>query len=210
MGKRLMDASFAAIGLAVTWPLFIISAIAIGLNSRGPIFFRQVRVGLHGKPFRIMKFRTMRERADENGPRVTAEGDPRITRVGKWLRKTKVDEIPQLLNVLRGDMSLVGPRPEIPEYVAAYSPAQRSVLLAKPGVTGPATLSFVDEEKLLAQSLEKEHFYLTTLMPIKLKLDLAYCGDIRLSEDLRLILHTLVRLILRPRKLPNINLHTES
>lgn len=210
MGKRLLDTVLAAVGLAVTWPLFIFSAVVIPLNTRGPILFRQVRVGRFGKPFRIFKFRTMRVYEGQNGPLVTAAGDHRITQVGKWLRKTKIDEIPQLLNVLRGDMSLVGPRPEIPEYVATYSGIQNEVLLVRPGVTGSAALAFVEEEMLLTQCPDKEHFYLTELMPRKLELDLAYCENIRFTEDVKLILRTAARLIQRRRDLKKLNLRAES
>lgn len=198
IGKRLLDVLLVLVGLAFAWPLFMLSAVAIRLDSRGPVFFRQIRVGQFGKTFRIWKFRSMRLHEGKGALQVTAADDPRITRVGHWLRKAKLDEIPQLLNVLWGEMSLVGPRPETPEYVFTYNVTQEKVLLVKPGVTGPATLTFVDEEKVLARAPDKEDFYLTTLMPRKLELDLAYCKDVRISEDLRLILRTLLRLIWRP------------
>jgi lipopolysaccharide/colanic/teichoic acid biosynthesis glycosyltransferase len=136
----------------------------------------------------------MVDKADQGGLKLTARGDPRITRVGTWLRKTKIDEVPQLLNVLRGEMSLVGPRPEVPEYVAAYNSDQRRVLELRPGLTGPASLAFIDEGKILAGSSDKVNFYTTTLMVRKLELDLAYCEKVGFLEDMRLILLTLGRL----------------
>jgi len=192
--KRGLDLLFAAGGLVVALPLLVVCGIAIRLESEGPVFFRQWRVGKDGRPFRIMKLRTMVDKADQGGPKLTARGDPRITRVGTWLRKTKIDEVPQLLNVLRGEMSLAGPRPEVPEYVAAYNSDQRRVLELRPGLTGPASLAFIDEGKILAGSSDKVNFYATTLMVRKLELDLAYCEKVGFLEDMRLILLTLGRL----------------
>lgn len=196
-GKRCLDAVTAAVGLLTAAPVILLCAVAIRLSSRGPVFFRQTRVGQHGEPFQIIKLRTMTWNADKKGPGITASDDPRVTAVGKWLRKTKIDEIPQLLNVLRGEMSLVGPRPELPEYVAYYSPEQRGVLELKPGMTGPASLAFVDEERLLGGRTEKEHFYVNTVMVRKLELDLAYCRDVSFFKDCRLILRT-ARLVVLP------------
>jgi lipopolysaccharide/colanic/teichoic acid biosynthesis glycosyltransferase len=133
----------------------------------------------------------MVDKADQSGLKLTARGDPRITKVGRWLRNLKIDELPQLLNVLRGEMSLVGPRPEVPEYVALYDSHQRKVLDFRPGVTGPASLAFVGEESLLAGHTGKEDFYVKTLMVRKLNLDLAYCQRVSLLEDFRLIILTL-------------------
>lgn len=189
-GKVAFDIVGAAVALAVVSPVLFLCAVAIRLESRGPVFFRQWRVGRNGKPFRVIKLRTMMHGADRQGPKITASGDPRITRVGRFLRNTKIDEFPQLLNVLRDEMSLVGPRPEVPEYTAKYSLAERNVLEVKPGITGPASLAHVNEEQLLATRTDKEHFYVSTIMRRKLELDLAYCRRISFFEDLKNILRT--------------------
>jgi lipopolysaccharide/colanic/teichoic acid biosynthesis glycosyltransferase len=195
VGKRLLDLTVAVSGLAITAPVFVFCAIAIPLSNRGPVFFRQVRVGQFGRTFKIFKFRSMV--CDHAGPRITAAGDPRITGFGKLLRKTKIDEIPQLVNVLRGEMSIVGPRPEVPEYVAAYDARQRRVLQVKPGITGPAALRFVDEESLLAQASEQDNFYVSRLLPYKLEMELAYCEEMNLWQDVRLIAQTVMRIFFR-------------
>jgi lipopolysaccharide/colanic/teichoic acid biosynthesis glycosyltransferase len=133
--------------------------------------------------------------ADQQGSKLTASGDRRITRVGSFLRKTKLDEIPQLLNVLRGEMSFVGPRPEVPEYTAKYASDERRVLDVKPGITGPASLAYIDEERLLASCVDKESFYVNTVMRRKLQVDLAYCGKVSLLEDLGIILLTVAAIL---------------
>lgn len=189
-GKRILDIVGAAAALVIAGPTIFLCAVAVRLESQGPVFFRQWRVGQNGKPFQLIKLRTMIHGADTHGPKITASGDPRITRVGRFLRKTKLDELPQLFNVLRNEMSLVGPRPEVPEYTVKYSLAERKVLDAKPGITGPASLAHINEEQLLAGRPDKEHFYVTTIMRRKLQLDLAYCGGISLHEDLKNIFQT--------------------
>ncbi len=189
-GKRWLDAAAAFVGLIAMSPLFLLVALAIKITSRGPVFFRQVRVGQFGKTFRIFKFRSMHVVTNADESLLTAAGDSRITAVGRLLRRTKADEFAQLLNVLAGDMSLVGPRPEVPKYVAAYSEEERQVLLAKPGITGPAAIKFVNEEELLAGQPDIDTFYLNTLLPAKLALDLAYCANVRLLDDLKIILVT--------------------
>jgi len=187
-GKRWLDVLCSFFGLILLLPLFLLVAVAVALTSPGPIFFIQTRVGQFGKAFRILKFRTMSGKPAGRGSLLTAAGDPRITRVGAWLRKTKIDELPQLINVLIGDMSLVGPRPEVPEFTAAYTEAQKKILLAKPGITGPS--AYVYEEELLASQPDKENFYLTQVLPAKLEIDLVYCKTIRFFADLRLIFAT--------------------
>lgn len=189
-GKRILDTLMAAISLVIASPLLLVCAIAIYTDSRRPIFYRQWRVGLHGKPFQIVKLRTMISGADTKGPRLTASGDPRITKVGRFLRRAKLDEVPQLLNVIRGEMSLVGPRPELPEYVAKYETQDRKILDVKPGVTGPASVWYVDEEKVLAAAGDREEFYISRVMRDKLRLDLAYCHKISLREDLKIMFQT--------------------
>jgi lipopolysaccharide/colanic/teichoic acid biosynthesis glycosyltransferase len=189
-GKRALDVTLAVPGLIVLSPLFLIAGAAVRFTSRGPAFFRQVRVGQREKPFRIFKFRTMYQRNENTGREtyLTAAGDPRITPVGRWLRKTKVDELPQLINVLLGDMSMVGPRPEVSAYTDTYNERQRAILAAKPGVTGPS--ANVDEEELIASHPDKDDFYLTTVMPAKLEIDIAYCENINFAGDVRQIVRT--------------------
>jgi lipopolysaccharide/colanic/teichoic acid biosynthesis glycosyltransferase len=189
-GKRIFDVAGAAVALVLAGPLLLLCAAAVRLESRGPVFFRQWRVGQNGKPFQVIKLRTMVPGADKQGPKITASGDPRITRVGRILRKTKMDELPQLFNVLRNEMSLVGPRPEVPEYTVKYSLAERKVLDVTPGITGPASLAHLNEEELLAGRTDKEHFYVSTIMRRKLQIDLNYCRRISFFEDLKYILLT--------------------
>jgi len=157
----------------------------------------QERTGRYGKFFRIIKFRTMRQADRTDAPLITASGDSRITRVGRLLRKTKVDELPQLFNVLAGEMSLVGPRPEVPKYTRLYSSDQKRVFLERPGITSPAALACVNEEETLSAQDDPEGFYVHVLMPEKLELDLAYCRNMSALEDVRLICGTLMQLLTR-------------
>jgi lipopolysaccharide/colanic/teichoic acid biosynthesis glycosyltransferase len=192
--KRAFDITFAALGLAALSPLFLLLALAIKLSDAGPVFFRQLRVGQGGKAFFILKFRSMAVDAQEAGPRVTRNGDPRITRLGRFLRKFKLDELPQLWNVLIGQMSFVGPRPEVPGYVEKYTPSQRRVLALKPGITDAATLDFRHEEDLLQQRVEDgvEQFYIEHCLPRKIELSLAYAARANVRTDLVIILRTLL------------------
>ena len=182
--KRLLDVVAAGAGLIVTSPILAASAIAVKLDSPGPAIYKGKRVGKDGREFRILKMRTMR--VDPSGPGVTAGDDPRITRVGRFLRRTKIDELPQLWNVLRGDMSLVGPRPEDPKYVARYTAEQRGVLSVRPGITGPTALAFIDEEELLRGS-DPETTYVERVMPRKLAVDLDYVRSRTFGGDLRIL-----------------------
>jgi len=150
-GKRIFDVFVSFMSLVVLSPILIIVAIIIKLNSKGPILYKQLRVGLNGRPFYIYKFRTMETGADKKGLLITGADDPRLTSVGRFLRKIKLDEMPQLFNVLKGEMSIVGPRPEVPKYVNLYTDEQKRVLTVKPGMTDPATVYFRNEEKLLAK-----------------------------------------------------------
>lgn len=193
-GKRAFDLTASVVGVLLLLPILAAIGLAVRLTSRGPMLFRQIRIGQFGKPFELLKFRSMRL-GSETGSQLTAVGDPRITPLGMWLRRTKVDELPQLWNVVRGDMSLVGPRPEVPRFVAQYSDHQRSVLNARPGITGPEINVF--EEELLARHADKELFYLNTLLPAKLETDLAYVSDIRFSSDLDALLQTFKKLLIR-------------
>ena len=189
MGKRMFDIAGATLGLALAGPLLLILAVAIKIESRGPVFFRGVRVGLHGHRFRIFKFRSMVADAEQSGPGITAAGDSRVTRHGRLLRRFKLDELPQLLNVLKGEMSLVGPRPEDPRYVAHYTPEQRRVLSVRPGITGAASVRYRHEEALLNHP-DWEAVYLTVIMPDKLKIDLAYIDHWSFWSDLKLLVQT--------------------
>jgi lipopolysaccharide/colanic/teichoic acid biosynthesis glycosyltransferase len=199
-GKRIYDMFFAVMGLLALAPLLALVAILVKLGDGGPVFFRQERVGHHGRLFLIWKFRTMTVGSERAGPLLTAGGDRRITRVGRWLRRTKLDELPQLWNVLRGDMSFVGPRPEVPRYVALYSPLQREVLDFRPGITDPATLRFRDEEGLLAQAVDSEAFYIEHCVPQKVEINLNYARQANLWKDTIIIIRTLLPWLDRNRR----------
>jgi len=191
--KRLFDVICSALGLLVLVPLLVLAAVWIKLDSPGPVLFRQTRVGRFGRPFTIHKFRTMRV---EPGAAITVGADPRITRSGHFLRQAKLDELPQLWDVLRGAMSLVGPRPELPRYVELYPAELRErVLAVRPGITDPASLAFSREAELLAAALDPEREYREVIMPAKLKLSADYAMRASLATDLRLILTTLVRVV---------------
>ncbi len=188
---RIFDVIAAAVGLALLSPLFCLIALGIKRTSPGPVFYRATRAGKAGELFRLYKFRSMVAGADRQGPGITATGDARITPVGHLLRRTKVDELLQLINVLKGDMSLVGPRPEDPRYVALYTPEQRQVLAVRPGITSAASLAYRDEEQLLS-GIDWETKYREEVLPAKLAIDLAYLARRTLGSDLRLIFQTLV------------------
>jgi lipopolysaccharide/colanic/teichoic acid biosynthesis glycosyltransferase len=189
--KRLFDITFAALGLLVLSPLLPLLAIAVKLSSRGPVLFRQQRIGQGGRPFYIVKFRSMVENAEDLGLGLTRDGDPRITAMGRFLRRTKLDELPQLWNVLRGEMSFVGPRPEVPAYVAKYTAVQREILKCRPGITDMATMHFRDEEILLRGAKDVEEFYLQYCLPKKIDLNRHYAQQAGLLQDVWIILQTL-------------------
>jgi lipopolysaccharide/colanic/teichoic acid biosynthesis glycosyltransferase len=195
--ERVLDVAVAAPALVVAAPVIAAAAIAIKADSPGPVFHHGLRVGRHGMPFRIHKLRTMRPEAETMGPAVTAGDDPRITRVGRFLRRTKLDELPQLLNVLKGEMSLVGPRPEHPDYVARYTGEQRRLLSVRPGVTGPATLAYIDEERALAGGAA-ESTYVRSVLPRKLELELRYLERATMRERLAILVRTAAALVRRP------------
>jgi lipopolysaccharide/colanic/teichoic acid biosynthesis glycosyltransferase len=188
--KRLFDAFFSAVGIIVLSPVFLLIALAVKLSDGGPVFYRQTRIGQHGIPFRIWKFRTMVPNAEQSGPPVTGSGDSRVTRVGRFLRRAKLDELPQLWNVLCGEMSLVGPRPEVPRYVEYYTFEQRGILQYKPGITDLASLHFRDEESLLKSCDDTEQFYIQQCVPRKLKLNQDYARQANLLTDTWIILRT--------------------
>ncbi|MBC8056441.1 MAG: sugar transferase [Rhizobiales bacterium] len=192
MGKRLFDFVFAAAGLLLLAPLLLGIALWIKLDSRGPVFFRQQRVGRFGAPFRIHKFRTMCVDAPLLGPQLTVGADSRITRAGRALRATKLDELPQLLDVLAGTMSVVGPRPEVPRFVAMYPAALRDkVLSVRPGITDPASIEYRDESTLLARAADPEKVYIEQVMPAKLRCAARYVDQMSLLGDVRVIGATL-------------------
>lgn len=184
--KRGMDVLGALAGLVLLAPLLAAVAVAIRLRDGAPVLYRQRRVGVHGT-FAVLKFRTMRS---VPGPSITAGADPRITLMGRWLRRWKLDELPQLLNVLRGDMSLVGPRPEVPEFVAEYTVEERAVLRYRPGITDPASLRFRDEATLLAAAPDPVAWYRDVLLPEKLRLSLAYARRATPWSDLGVLAAT--------------------
>jgi lipopolysaccharide/colanic/teichoic acid biosynthesis glycosyltransferase len=190
--KPVFDFGCSAMGLLLLSPLFLLLALLIKVSDGGPVFYRQTRVGQYGEQFRIWKFRTMVMNADRLGPGITKDGDPRVTRVGRFLRKTKLDELPQLFNVLAGEMSLVGPRPELPKYVAQYTPQQRQVLALIPGITDVASIEFRNEEEMLAAASDTEDFYVTYCIPKKIALNLAYAARAKVWEDTKVILRTVL------------------
>jgi lipopolysaccharide/colanic/teichoic acid biosynthesis glycosyltransferase len=188
--RRFVDIVAAGIGLIVLSPLFLVLAIWIKRDSPGPVFYRAQRIGRNGIPFGLYKFRSMVVGADKAGPGITIAGDQRVTPSGRILRKYKLDELPQLINVVKGDMSLVGPRPEAPQYVALYDNRQRAVLSVRPGITSPASLHYRDEESLL-QGQEWEQLYTGQIMPHKLEIELTYLQQRTLATDVQLILQTI-------------------
>lgn len=192
--KRPLDVAAAAAGLLVLSPVFLAVAAAMKLLDPGPVFFRQARAGLGFKPFLIYKFRTMR--AGSAGAQVTSEADPRVTRLGRLLRKCKIDELPQLLNVLRGEMSVVGPRPEVPKYVDMFKDDYRLILSVKPGITDYAAIKYRDEEAVLAAFRDPEEGYAAKVLPDKIALYRRYIADIGFATDLRLILATVAKVVL--------------
>lgn len=195
IAKRAMDIVLSACALAILCPLLLLIALAIWIDDPGPVFYRQVRVGRNGKTFRIFKFRSMVMDADKKGLAITVGRDSRITRVGAVLRKTKLDELAQLLNVLFGQMSFVGPRPEVPKYVELYTPYQRQVLLVRPGITDYASIAYRNENDLLAGAPDPETMYIEQIMPDKIELNMKYLREISPLADIRLILKTIVAVI---------------
>lgn len=191
LSKRLFDLLAAAAGMLLLWPVFLAVACWIKLDSPGPVFFRQERVGRHGAPFRIFKFRTMRTDSERKG-QITVGADPRVTRSGQWLRHYKIDELPQLLNVLSGDMSLVGPRPEVPRYVAMYPREVRELVLSvPPGITEWASILYKEENVVLGRAADPERAYVEEILPIKLDYYLRYVKTRSMAEDLRIIVRTI-------------------
>ena len=195
IAKRAMDIVISGGALLVIWPVLLLIALAIKIDDPGPVFYRQVRVGREGKAFRIFKFRTMVVDADKKGLAITVGKDNRITRMGAFLRKTKLDELAQLLNVFAGEMSFVGPRPEVQKYVDLYTPYQRQVLLVRPGITDYASIAYRNENDLLAGAEDPERMYIDTIMPDKIELNMKYLREISPLADIRLIFGTIAAII---------------
>lgn len=195
--KRLFDIVASGLALLVLLPLLVLLALAVALGSPGGAFFRQTRVGRNGEPFQLLKFRSMRPGSEAKGQITVGERDPRITGVGHFLRRTKLDELPQLLNILKGDMSVVGPRPEVPRYVALYTAEQREVLRVRPGLTSLASIAYINENEVLGRSADPERTYVEEVMPAKLALDLRYVRERSMVLDLRIIASTVGRIFRR-------------
>ena len=195
--KRTFDLVFAIIALLLLSPLFFLGSLLAKWQSKGPVFYKATRVGKHETLFEMYKFRTMVVNADTIGGSLTTYRDTRITPIGRFLRWTKLDELPNLINVIKGEMSLIGPRPEAPDYVKHYTEIQKQVLQVKPGMTGPSQLANRDEEEKLKGQQDAEHYYITELMPKKLALDLHYVATQSIASDIGWLLKTLWVVIVR-------------
>lgn len=200
-GKRIFDLVFAIIALLLLSPLFFLGSLLAKLQSKGPVFYKAKRVGKDETVFEMYKFRTMVVNADTLGGSLTTYRDTRITSIGRFLRWTKLDELPNLINVIKGEMSLIGPRPEAPDYVKHYTKVQKQVLQVKPGMTGPSQLANRDEEDKLKGQQDVEHYYITELMPKKLALDLHYVATQSITSDIGWLLKTIWVVIFAPRRL---------
>lgn len=198
LGKRLLDLTASAVGLTILTPVFLSVAAAIKMEDGGKIFYRQQRMGKNFVPFRLFKFRSMVENADKLGGSITSGGDSRITKVGKFLRKSKLDELPQLINVLLGDMSLVGPRPEVEQYTTLKKDDYANILQVKPGITDYAAIDFIDEETALKDADDVHQTYLDTILPRKIDLYYKYLNDRSMKTDINLILKTLFKIVSKP------------
>lgn len=194
MAKRLFDIVSSGIGLLCLAPVFVVMAIWIKLDSRGPVFYRQTRVGRYGRDFRIFKFRSMRVGSDKGRQITVGERDPRITRFGYFIRRYKIDELPQLINVFLGDMSVVGPRPEVRKYVDLYSEEQRKVFQVRPGITDLASIKYRNENELLSQVDDPDSYYIDVIMPDKLTINLEYIRHQSFMGDIKIIFNTLFKI----------------
>ena len=195
MIKRGIDILFSLIGLICLFPFFIFISFFIFITSKGGVFFVQLRVGKNNKDFKLYKFRTMFLNSDNKGLLTVGNNDKRITKLGYYLRKNKLDELPQLINVLNGTMSLVGPRPEVRKYVNLYNSEQKSILDVKPGITDFASIMYFNENEILANSVNPEQTYINEIMPIKLELNKQYINEMSLLTDLKIIFKTFIKLI---------------
>ena len=194
MLKRIFDITLSLFGLIILLPFMLIIAILIKFDSKGTVFFKQIRITKGGKEFKIFKYRTMKAGSDKYS-QITVGKDERITKIGSFLRKYKLDEIPQLINVLIGDMSLVGPRPEVPKYVALYTDEQKEILKVRAGITDYASIEFSDENDLLASEKNPEEAYIEKIMPKKIELNKKYLSEISVLADVRIILLTIKKIL---------------
>lgn len=196
-GKRVLDFVGGVVLLVLAFPLMVVLGLFVAITSRGPVLFRQSRVGKNGREFTLLKYRSMRQNAPQSGPGLTRRGDPRVTAIGRVLRRTKLDELPQLINVIRGDMSLVGPRPDLAEYLCTLTPQQSAILALRPGITSPTSLRFVNEEELfagLSPSRLTDH-YTSTHLPRKVQQDLQYASTASFISDVVILLRTVTGVI---------------
>ncbi len=193
--KRIFDILFSFCGLFFLLPFFLLISILIVLDSKGGVFYKQIRVGKEKKDFKLLKFRTMKPASDTKGLLTVGNRDNRITKIGYYLRKYKIDEFPQLINVLVGEMSLVGPRPEVRKYTNLYTQSQQKVLSVKPGITDYASIKYIDENRLLGESKNPEKTYIEEIMPKKLELNLKYIDEISIKTDLKIIFKTIGKII---------------
>jgi len=196
MSKRIFDVLFAFISILALSPFLIATALIVSFSSKGPVLYIQSRVGRNNNDFGLWKFRTMYVNGRSGGLLTIGDRDPRITKIGYWLRKYKIDELPQLFNVLKGDMSVVGPRPEVRKYVEMYDTTQQRVLSVKPGITDWASIQFRDESELLGRADDPEHFYITEIIPVKLQSNLEYIDHHDFFVDLRIIVFTIRKVLL--------------
>ncbi len=192
LGKRILDIFLSCILFVILFPFMLIIGILVGSTSRGGIFFLQERVTAYGRHFRIIKFRTMVAGAEQKGSQVTSSGDSRVTKIGRFLRKVRLDELPQLINIIKGDMSIVGTRPEVPRYVDCYTPEMLATLLLPAGVTSRASIEYKDEERLLKQGTDIDRIYIEQVLPEKMKYNLEYLSEYSLRKDLLLMLQTVL------------------
>lgn len=193
--KRLFDLIFSFLGLVILLPFLLLISLWIMIDSRGGIIYRQRRVGKDNTDFNILKFRSMRPDSDSEGLLTVGGRDPRVTRAGYYLRKAKLDELPQLINILKGDMSFVGPRPEVRKYVDMYNEEQMKVLKVRPGLTDYASLEYFEENKILEESSDPEKDYIETIMPAKLQLNLKYIEEQSLLTDMGILFRTLMKIV---------------
>lgn len=193
MLKRIFDIVFSIFGILFFLPVFIIIGVLIKLDSKGEIIFKQIRVTKNGKEFKIYKFRTMREDT-ENNKQITIGKDSRITKIGNFLRKTKLDELPQLFNIIKGEMSFVGPRPEVPKYVAYYTDEQKEILKVRAGITDYASIYFSNESEILGQQSDPEKYYIEEIMPHKIKLNKKYIDNMGIITDIKIIILTILKI----------------
>lgn len=190
--KRIVDIFFALILFVILLPFMLFIGILVGVTSRGGVFFCQERITAYGRSFKIFKFRTMVSDAEKKGSQVTTSGDSRVTSVGRFLRKVRLDELPQLINIIKGDMSIVGTRPEVPRYVEKYTPAMMATLLLPAGVTSKASIAYKDEERLLSAGDDVDKIYVEQVLPEKMKYNLAYLLDFSVGQDLKLMIQTVI------------------